>query len=577
MFLPTTSKEMVAFGWQQADIILVTGDTYIDSPFMGVALLANYLYSHGFRVAVIAQPDSTTDRDITRLGEPRLFWGVTGGAVDSLVANYTASGRRRKHDDYTPGGNNSRRPDRAVIVYANLIRRYCGKDVPLVLGGIEASLRRIAHYDFWSKSIRRSILFDARADYLAFGMAHSSVLELARALRDGHDPSSIRGLCYIAQEKKGIELPSYAEVVAEKRVYAESFQLFYANMDGVTGRELCQRHGDRWLILNRPPLLPTVAEMDELHELDYRRDVHPWYGRQGKVRALDTLGFSIPTHYGCYGECNFCAIAVHQGRTVSSRSRESIVREAKLLTTLPGFKGYIHDLGGPTANMYGYECRKKLAKGACTNRRCLFPKICPSLQPDHGPQLALLEEISALPGVRKVCISSGIRHDLILADRKHGRAYLEALCRNHVSGQLKLAPEHSSSEVLKLMGKETVDDLLAFKKLFDTLSRQAGKKQFLTYYFIAAHPGCSREEMARARKFCLQRLKILPKQVQIFTPTPSTWSTLFYYTGRNSDGEKIFVERDVYRKEQQKAALVEPSAFREKGRGKRIYKIYKKK
>ncbi|WDP91401.1 MAG: YgiQ family radical SAM protein [Desulfobacter sp.] len=555
MFLPTTPEELKRRGIDRPDVILVTGDAYIDSPFMGVSLIGRVLEAQGFCVAVIAQPDTDSDRDIARLGEPRLFWGISGGAVDSMVANYTASKKRRKQDDYTPGGQNTRRPDRAVIVYANLVRRFFKSTKPIVLGGIEASLRRIAHYDFWSNKIRRSILLDAKADYLAFGMAHATVVRLARALKS-KDPSAaeqIPGLAYIGQAPKGEVLPSFEQVAKDKDLYTQSFKTFYANTDPKTAVPLSQQHGNRFLILNPPPPCSTTEELDAVHDLDFQRDVHPYYKAMGKVRALDTIRFSIPTHYGCYGECNFCAITVHQGRTVRWRSQDSILAEARKMTRDKDFKGYIFDLGGPTANMYGYECRKKLKKGACPDRRCLFPSPCPTLRPDHGPQARLLSAIQSLPGVKKVFITSGIRYDLILRDKKKGEPYLKKLIQDHVSGQMKVAPEHTQPGVLALMGKQTVDDLLSFKSSFDRLSARAGKNQFLTYYLIAAHPGCTAGDMARLKEFTRKKLNIRPEQVQIFTPTPSTFSTLMYYTEKDPfTGEKIFVEKNPRAKEKQK-------------------------
>ena len=443
MFLPTTRKELDARGIDRLDVILVTGDTYIDSPFMGISLIGRVLEANGFSVGIIAQPDTDSGKDITRLGEPRLFWGISGGAVDSMVANYTASKKRRKKDDYTPGGENTRRPDRAVIVYTNLVRRFFKPTVPIVLGGIEASLRRIAHYDFWSNKIRRSILFDAKADYLMFGMAHGGVADLARALESKlhtapgktQDPvTQIAGIGYIAKTPKGIELPAYEAVVKDKNLYIQSFKTFYDNTDPMLASPLSQAHADRFLVLNPPAPFSTTQEMDQIHDLNFQRDVHPYYSASGHVRAMDTIRFSIPTHYGCYGECNFCAITVHQGRTVRWRSKASILAEAKKMTRDKDFKGYIFDLGGPTANMYGFECEKKLKKGACTHRRCLFPTPCPSLSPDHGPQMELLKEISRLAGVKKVFLNSGIRHDLILSDKQKGQAYLTTKNPNPPTG-----------------------------------------------------------------------------------------------------------------------------------------------
>jgi uncharacterized radical SAM protein YgiQ len=562
MFLPTTRKELDVRGIAQLDVILVTGDTYIDSPFMGAGLIGRVLESKGFTVGIIAQPDTESDRDISRLGEPRLFWGITGGAVDSMVANYTASKKRRKRDDYTPGGENTRRPDRAVIVYTNLVRRFFKSTAPIVLGGIEASLRRIAHYDFWSNKIRRSILFDAKADYLLFGMAHTSIVELARALKNSKATTQeidqdlvtqIAGIGYIAKAPKGIELPAYEAVVKNKNLYIQSFKTFYDNTDPTTARALSQAHADRFLVLNPPAPFSSTQEMDEIHDLDFQRDVHPYYKAQGNVRAMDTIRFSIPTHYGCYGECNFCAITVHQGRTVRWRSKASIVAEAKKMTRDKDFKGYIFDLGGPTANMYGFECEKKLKKGACTHRRCLFPTPCPALSPDHAPQMDLLKEISRLAGVKKVFLNSGIRHDLILMDKQKGQAYLKQVVSDHVSGQMKLAPEHCVPSVLALMGKPGTDSLVEFKHRFDRICRTLNKKQFLTYYLIAAHPGCTMREMNELKAFTQNELHITPEQVQIFTPTPSTFSTLMYCTGMDPFAMiPMFVEKDPRAKEKQK-------------------------
>lgn len=556
MYIPTTPRELKEKHWRQLDIILVTGDAYIDSPFMGVSLIGKILMADGFKVGIIAQPDLDSDADISRLGEPKLFWGVTGGAVDSMVANYTALKKRRKQDDYTPGGINNKRPDRAVIAYANLIRRFFKNTAPIVLGGIEASLRRIAHYDFWSNKIRRSILFDAKADYLLFGMAHQSILDVAHALTHKRSIESVRGVGYIAKEKKGRVLSSFEQVKTDKKAFIDSFHLFYQNNDPLTAKPLCQEHNGRYLILNPPPMYSSTAELDRIHGLEFARDLHPYHRKNGKVRALETIRFSIPTHYGCYGECHFCAITVHQGRTVRYRSPESILSEARAISQLDDFKGYITDLGGPTANMYGFECTKKLKKGACDDKRCLFPEPCRTLSPDHSRHMALIKEIEKLPKIKKVFISSGIRYDLILEDHKKGHAYLKKIVRDNVSGQMKIAPEHIDKTILTLMGKQDVDQLLTFKTTFDRLSRQSGKKQFLTYYLIAAHPGCRDSEMKALKTFAHKKLKTRPEQVQIFTPSPSTYSTLMYYTGCDPFTLKpVFVEKDPKKKEQQKRII----------------------
>jgi len=534
------------------DVILVTGDSYIDSPYIGVAVIGKILTQAGYRVGIIAQP---TETDIGRLGEPKLFWGVTAGSVDSMVANYTALKKRRKSDDYTPGGLNNRRPDRACIIYTNWIRRFAKPARPIVLGGIEASLRRVPHYDYWSNSIRRSLLFDAKADFILYGMAEKSVLEFAGAFRAGNDPCAVRGLSYIAKEKPAdyIELPAYETVAADKTAFIEMFHTFYRNNDPVSAKGLCQQHGDRWLVQNPPPLSETQAELDAIYALDYERAQHPFYERQGPVKALETIRFSIATHRGCYGECNFCAIDVHEGRTIRSRSAASIVREAEQLTKHPQFKGNIHDLGGPTANMYGFECDHKLQHGSCPKKRCIFPNVCPQLPVNHRPSVDILRQVRQLPGVKKVFVASGIRYDMVLNDRQHGDEYLRELVTHHVSGQLKVAPEHTTDSVLNKMGKPGTDALLDFRQRFNELSRAAGKPQFLTYYMIAAHPGCTDEDMAELKRFTSEKLKINPEQVQIFTPTPSTYSTLMYYTEMDPfTREPIQVEKDMFRKERQK-------------------------
>jgi len=557
MFLPTTMKEVAKLGWSRLDVILVTGDTYIDSPFIGVAIIGKVLVDKGFRVGIIAQPDMESKKDISRLGEPELFWGITGGCVDSMVANYTALNKRRKKDDYTPSGINNRRPDRAVIAYSNLIRQYFKKTRPLVLGGIEASLRRIAHYDFKSNKIRRSILFDAKADYLLFGMAHRSIIKFAAAMKNNKNPESLNGVAFISKDKKGKQIPSFDEVKKDNKQFIKSFDIFYNNNDPLTAQRLCQKHNDRYLVLNPPEPYSTTKELDHIHSLGFERDVHPYYKKQGFVRSLDTIRFSIPIHYGCYGECNFCAISVHQGQTVRCRSEKSIISEAKAISHLKDFKGYITDLGGPTANMYGFECKKKLSKGACHDKRCLFPTPCKSLMPDHSKQIQLIKKIEQIPGIKKVFINSGIRYDLILNDKKYGGAYLKKIVKDNVSGQMKIAPEHTMPHVLNLMGKQDINFLLKFKNQFDALSKQSGKKQFLTYYLIAAHPGCKIKDMLELKEFTSKKLKITPEQVQIFTPSPSTWSTMMYCTGINPFKMKpVFVEKNPVNKVKQKKLVI---------------------
>jgi len=558
MFIPTTTAELKKLGWKQCDVILVTGDTYIDSPHIGIALLGKLLIKAGYKVGIIAQPDISSD-EITRLGEPRLFWGVTAGSVDSLIANYTATNKFRKSDDYTPGGINNRRPNRASIVYSNLIRQYFKFTVPIVLGGIEASLRRVAHYDFWSNKLRRSILFDAKADYLVYGMAEKTIIEFAQSLEKGVDPHKIRGLSYISKTPPEAykTLPSYQTVVKNKRAFIDMFHIFYRNNDPLNAKGLVQKTDERYLVQNPPQFHLSQAELDRSYTLDFERAVHPYYLKQGNVRALDTIKFSISSHRGCYGECNFCAIGVHEGRTIRWRSEQSIIKETKQMTTLPDFTGYISDVGGPTANMYGFECTKKLKSGACKNKRCIYPDICPQLPITHKPQIKLLQRIRNIPGVKKVFIGSGIRTDLMIADRKQGSKYLEEVVKHHTSGQLKIAPEHTEPKVLAAMGKPGRNSLMQFKKKFDDLTRSIGKKQFLTYYFIAAHPGCTETDMEKLKSFVSRELCLNPEQVQIYTPTPSTYSSLMYYTGMDPFTMKnIFVEKKLSHKEKQKNILL---------------------
>lgn len=560
MFLPTTMEEVRKLGWDSLDIILISGDTYIDSSYNGSALIGKWLYKHGFKVGIIAQPDINSDKDITRLGEPNLYWAVSAGCVDSMVANYTATKKKRKSDDFTPGGENTRRPDRASIMYTNLIKRFFKNgNAPVVLGGIEASLRRITHYDYWSNNLRRPLIFDAKADILSYGMGEKSMLALAQALKSGREWRNIRGLSYIAKEKKDsyLELPSFEECVKDKKAFVKAFDIFYHNCDPITAKGLCQPCGDRYLIQNPPNENFTSEELDSIYSMDFERDVHPYYKAMGEVRALDTIRTSVTTHRGCYGECNFCAIAIHQGRTVISRSQDSIVEEVKEIASAPKFKGYIADVGGPTANMYDVECSKKLKLGACQDKRCLYPHKCPALKIDHNSQIELLDKLKNINKIKKIFIASGIRYDMILDDKRNGQIYLEEIIKDHVSGQMKIAPEHTEDKVLALMGKQGKAPLKEFKEKFYKINSKLGKKQFLTYYLIAAHPGCDEKDMLDLRRFASSELRINPEQVQVFTPTPSTYSTLMYYTEMDPfTNKKLFVEKDNGKKQKQKDILI---------------------
>jgi uncharacterized radical SAM protein YgiQ len=572
MFIPTTKEEVVKLGWKQLDIILVSGDTYIDSPYSGMAIVGQLLLQAGFKVGIIAQPDYESPNDITRLGEPKLFWGISSGLVDSMVANYTALKKFRNNDDFTPGGKNTKRPDRATLVYCNLIRRYFKNTAPLVIGGIEASLRRIAHYDFWTNKVRGSILFDAKADILVYGMAEKTIVELANALLNNTSYENIRGLCYISKEPKEtyLELPNLklCQDKNDKTKFIEMFHIFYENNDPLTSKGIYQEHNGRYLIQNPPQYNMDESEIDNVYDLPYEREVHPYYSKDGQVKAMDTIRFSITTHHGCYGECNFCAITVHQGRTIRSRSERSILQEVQGFTQNKKFKGVISDVGGATANMYGYECQKKLDKGVCDDRRCtgfrMFQpnnrkkewddyKICPVLKPNHQRNIQLLRDIRNTPGVKKVFVNSGIRYDLINQDKTHGAQYLKEIVHHHTSGQMKIAPEHSETKILKLMGKPDKEVLKDFKSSFEKLNKSSGKNQFLTYYMIAAHPGCTDNDMKDLKEFANKDLKLNPEQIQIFTPTPSTYSTLMYYTELDPWTLKpIYVEKDPMKKQKQK-------------------------
>ena len=567
MFLPTTKEELNKLGWKKLDVIIVSGDTYIDSSYAGAAVIGKVLLDAGYKVGIIAQPDIRSSRDVTRLGEPELFWGVTSGCVDSMVANFTASKKRRRQDDFTPGGVNDKRPDRAVIIYSNLIRQYFKNTKPIVLGGIEASLRRVVHYDYWEDKIRRSILFDAKADILVYGMGELQILEIADRLADEKpcegsitfaSLENIRGICYISKTPTEgyIHLPSFNQVAEDKKKFTEMFHTFYQNNDPVIAKGLCQQHGDRYLIQNPPARNLTQKEIDKIYNLDYERDVHPYYKKEGEVRAMDTIRFSITTHRGCYGECNFCAISVHQGTAITSRSEQSIITEAKLIVRDPGFKGYIQDVGGPTANMYATGCDKMQTHGICLKKDCVFPTTCKNLNYNHRPQIELLRKLRKIEGVKKVFVASGIRYDMILDDKESGDEYLHELIDHHISGQLKIAPEHTEANVLNLMRKPGTRYLTEFKKRFDRINAKQKKNQFLTYYLIAAHPGCDIENEIKMKQFVSRELHIHPEQVQIFTPTPSTYSTLMYYTEMNPwTGEKLFVEKNIGGKEKEKRIL----------------------
>lgn len=564
-FLPTTPQELKELGWDRCDVILISGDAYVDSPYIGVAVVGRILQSIGFRVGIIAQPELKSDIDIKRLGEPRLFWGVSGGSVDSMVANYTASKKFRKSDDYTPGGVNNRRPDRAVLAYTNLIKQYFKNTVPIVLGGIEASLRRITHYDYWDDKLRKPILFDSKADYLIYGMGENAIKELAFALDKEKSPKDIRGICYISNEPKEdfLQLPSHDECLKNKEKYIDLFDMFYDNNDPLSARGLCQKVDSRYFIQNPPCHYLNEPQMDKLSALPYTRKPHPYYAKDGKIKCLETIGYSITTHHGCWGECNFCAIGVHQGRTIRTRSEKSIINEVISYTKDVNFKGIINDLGGASANMYGYECDKKINHGTCTHQRCVDHKrLCRQMKVDHSRLINLMRSVRKIRGVKKAFVQSGIRYDIIAKDKEHGETYLKELVNHHISGQMKIAPEHTEDRVLALMGKPGKQSLIEFKKLFDKVNGIKENKKYLTYYLIAAHPGCDIKDMKNLKNFTTHELRINPEQAQIFTPTPGTYSAVMYYTGLDPKSKKpIFVEKNMTKKEEQKAIVVAKDSF----------------
>lgn len=555
MFLPISRHEIEKLGWDYIDVILVSGDAYIDSPFSGIAVIGKYLLKHGFRVAVISQPDVNSDKDITIFGEPRLFWGISAGCVDSMVANYTSSGKPRKQCDFTPDGINNKRPDRASIVYTTLIRRYFKNTKPIVLGGIEASLRRIAHYDFKTDKVRRSILFDAKADYIIYGMGEVPVLELAKAINNNENVENIKGLCFISKDKvqDAVELPSYEEVSTDKHAFYNMFKTFYNNSEAVSGKRLMQKTGDRYLIQN-PPAYYDDNMLDEISDIEYERAVHPQI--KGKIKAIDTIKTSIISHRGCFGGCSFCAIAVHQGRRVVSRSVTSIEKEVKNMISKKWFSGTITDIGGPTGNMYMMKCKKMEKLGACTHKHCLYPEVCTGMNTDHAPLLNMLESIKHIKGIKNLFATSGIRADLAVNDKDNGKKYISAIAKNYVSGQLKMAPESADLKVLKAMKKPDNSSFLEFCSLYKDYSKKYNKNQYISCYFIAAHPAESEREAYSTRKFIEKNLDFNPEQVQIFTPTPSTWATCAYYTGLDEDGNNIYVEKSLSKKEKYKSIIM---------------------
>lgn len=558
-FLPMTPAEMRERGWEELDFLFISGDAYVDHPSFGPAIICRILESLGFRVGIIAQPNWNNLKAFARMGRPKFGVLVSGGNLDSMLSTFTAAKKRRSQDSYSPGGRSGKRPDRATIVYCQKIRELWG-DIPIVIGGIEASLRRFAHYDYWSDSVRRSILFDSAADLLVFGMGEKAIEEISLLLSRGvpiREICHVTGTSYLAHDTNDlwnyVEIPSYESVSASRKKYAEAFRVFYLEQDPIRGKTVVQPHGTGFVVQNPPTPPLSSGEMDRIYDLPYCRNYHPSYEEAGGVPAIEEVRFSIVTHRGCYGGCAFCALGSHQGRIIQSRSRESIMKEARLITEMEGFKGYIHDVGGPTANFLQPSCQDQLERGTCRGRECLSPDLCPNVKVDHSEFLDLLREIRELPKVKKAFVRSGIRFDYLMADPDP--TFLRELCQHHVSGQLKVAPEHVSPEVLRLMGKcgsEVYEDFMeAFAKVNDEL----GKKQFLVPYFISSHPGAGLKEAVELAEF-IRDLGYYPEQVQDFIPTPGSLSTCMYHTGFNPlTGEKVYVAKTPRDKAMQRALM----------------------
>lgn len=537
-FLPLTIEEMKERGWEQPDFIMVTGDAYVDHSSFGPAIISRVLESRGYKVCMISQPDWTNEESVKIFGEPRLAFLVSAGNMDSMVNHYTVNKKRRSTDAYTPGGIAGKRPDYATICYCNLIKR-AYKKTPVIIGGIEASLRRMGHFDYWSGKVKRSILMDSGADLLMYGMGELSVVEIAEALDGGIDVKDITyvpgtvyktsDVSFVLDSLSGMMLPDFDLICSDKLEYAKSFQLQYQNTDYVSAKPLIEKYGEKRFIVQNPPSRPlTMDEMDDVYELPYMNTYHPSYEALGGVPAINEIKFSLTSNRGCFGGCSFCALTFHQGRIVQCRSHESLIREAVKMTKEPDFKGYIHDVGGPTANFRHPACQKQMTKGACTTRQCLYPKPCPNLLVEHKDYVNLLRKLRSIPGVKKVFIRSGIRFDYLMADSDD--LFLEELCKYHISGQLRVAPEHVSDSVLELMGKPSNKVYKDFVARFERINRKTNKKQYVLPYLISSHPGSELKD-AVALAESIRDMGYMPEQVQDFYPTPSTISTCMFYTG----------------------------------------------
>ncbi len=559
-FLPICPQDMERRGWRECDFVYISGDAYVDHPSFGTAIISRVLEAFGFRVGIIPQPDWRREESIALLGKPRLGFLVSSGNMDSMVNHYSVSKKRRRTDQYTPGGVAGKRPDRAVIVYCNLIRRSFPK-VPIIIGGIEASLRRLAHYDYWGDQLKRSILIDSQADILSYGMGERSIVEIAQALDSGIGVSDITFVEGTVFKTKSLDsvydytmLPSFSELLESKENYARSFALQYQNTDPFSGKRLVESYGAHQYVVQNPPAKPlTQMEMDEVYDLPYVRAAHPSYDKDGGVPAIQEVKFSLISSRGCFGGCSFCALTFHQGRIIQARSQDSLVEEARLLTKDPDFKGYIHDVGGPTANFRLPACKKQLSQGACPVKQCLFPGPCKNLEASHEDYIALLRRLRSLPGVKKVFIRSGIRFDYLLADSS--REFLRELCAYHVSGQLKVAPEHVSARVLEHMGKPEHRVYQQFCREYQQMNERLGMRQYLVPYLMSSHPGSSLKEAVELAEY-VRDLGYMPEQVQDFYPTPSTISTCMYYTGLDPKTmKKVYVPVSPHEKAMQRALI----------------------
>ena len=567
-FLPISKEDMKKRGWEQVDFTYVIGDAYVDHSSFGPAIISRVLESRGFKVGIIAQPDWKNEESINVFGRPRLGFLVSGGNMDPMVNHYTVSKKRRKTDAYTPGGVIGKRPDHATVVYCNLIKKLY-KDSPIIIGGIEASLRRLAHYDYWSDSLKRSILLDSQADIISYGMGEHSIVEIAEALDSGldvKDVTFIDGTVYKTKEIENVYdyemLPSYEDLKADKLNYARSFNIQYMNTDPFTGKRLVEPYDKGIYVVQNPAAKPlTQIEMDDVYALPYMNTYHPVYEKDGGVPAISEIKFSITSNRGCFGSCSFCALTFHQGRILQTRSHESIIEEAKAMTEEPDFKGYIHDVGGPTANFRQPACSKQMEHGVCKNKQCLFPEPCKNMKIDHKDYISLLRELRKIPKVKKVFVRSGIRFDYAIADKDH--TFIRELCKYHVSGQLRVAPEHVSDNVLKLMGKPGNDVYEKFVKECEHINEELGLKQYLVPYLMSSHPGSTLKDAIKLAEY-VRDIGYMPEQVQDFYPTPSTISTCMYYTGVDPRTmEPVYVARNPHEKAMQRALIQykEPSNY----------------